>query len=172
MSFRIHAAGSDGFRYTHDNQADDDVFEAAAIISALNASGPSAGGAVEGAADYMLPSVGILDGVQSVASMTMMHSLRSSVDMLGSCSGASRGWISVAPREESLVWADTSSFARYEFYPGDSAGSEFIRMILPALSAANFNNYGTFRSMALALSAYYSHIGNAGRPMIQIQLTH
>jgi len=101
----------------------------------------------------------------------MIELLGSSVDMLGTCSGASRGWISVAPREESVVWADTSSFARYEFYPGSSPGSEFIMMILPALTATGFNNYGAFRSMALALSDYYSHIGGSGRPIIQLQLT-
>ncbi|QYO67707.1 RNA-guided endonuclease InsQ/TnpB family protein [Leptolyngbya sp. 7M] len=43
MSFRIYVSGSNGFRYERNNCADDDVFEAAAVISALNASGPSVG---------------------------------------------------------------------------------------------------------------------------------
>ena len=81
-----------GFRYTRDNQADDDVFEAAAIISALNASGPSVGGVAEGVADYALPFVDTTDGVRAVVSMTFMHMLRTSVDLLGTCTQASNGW--------------------------------------------------------------------------------
>ena len=171
MSFRIHAAGSNGFRYTRDNNPDEDIFEAAAVISALNASGPSVGGAVEGVADYALPSVSVTDGARSIASATFIHMLRDSVDMLATCGGASDGWISVAPRLTHSLWPDTADFARYEFYPGESPGSEFIQMILPALSSTDFNHYGTFRALSIVFSEYYSHLGGSGRPMIQEQLT-
>ena len=172
MSFRIHAAGSRGFRYTRDNQPDDDIFEAAAIISALNASGPSVGGVAEGVADYALPSVDVTDGARAVASMTFLWMLRDAVDLLSTCSRVSQGWISVAPRQENALWADTSAFARYEFSSRDSHGSEFIRTILPALRTTGLNNYGVFRALALAVADYHGHIGQSGPPTMLIQLTH
>lgn len=171
MSFRIHAAGSDGYRYTRDNNPDEDIFEAASVISALNASGPSVGGAVEGVADYVSPSVSVTDGARSVASATFIHMLRDSVDMLATCGGASQGWISVSPRLTHTLWPDTSDFARYEFYPGDSPGSEFIRMILPALGTTDFNHYGTFRALSIVLSDYYHHLNGNGTPTILIHLS-
>lgn len=158
MSFRIHAAGSNGFRYERDNCPDEDMFDAAAVISALNASGPSAGGAVEGAADYFQPSVGLLDGVSSVATTTMTDLLRSTVNFLAMNRNTSRGWISVSSRESSLVWADSTGFARYEFNSDDDPGVEFIRTILPSLRESGFNHYGTFRALSMAITTFDTHI--------------
>lgn len=171
MSFRIHAAGSNGFRYERDNCPDDDVFEAAAVISALSASGPSVGGAVEGAADYLQPSVGVLDGVSSVATTTMTELLRSTVNFLAIGRNTSRGWISVGSRTASAVWADSTGFARYEFYDDDDPGAEFIRTILPSLRESGFNNYGTFRALAMAISLFDSHRPSSGPPTLLIQLS-
>ncbi len=171
MSFRIHAAGSNGFRYERDNCPDEDIFEAAAVISALNASGPSIGGAVEGAADYLLPSVGVLDGVNSVATTSMIELLRSTVNYLAIGRNTSRGWIAVSTRTSSLLWADSTGFARYEFYDDDDAGYEFIRMILPSLTESGFNHYGTFRALAMAISSFDSHMPNSGPPTLLLQLS-
>lgn len=171
MSFTIHAAGSNGFRYDRSNCPDDDIFEAAAVISALNASGPSAGGAVEGVADYYTPSVGVLDGVSSVANTTMIHTLRSSVNFLAMNRNTTRGWITVSSRTSSLVWADSTGVATYYFSADDDAGDEFIRTILPSLRESGFENYGTFRALSMAITAYDGHRPNSGPPTLLIQLS-
>ncbi len=171
MSFRTHAAGSSGFRYERDNCPDEDVFEAAAVISALNASGPSVGGAVEGAADYVLPSVGVLDGVSSVASTEMIHLLRSTVSFLAMNRNTNRGWISVSTRAASAVWADSTGFATYYFLNDADPGGEFIRTILPSMRESGFENYGTFRALAMAITAYDAHRPSSGPPTLLIQLS-
>ncbi|MBK7707425.1 MAG: hypothetical protein IPN69_17980 [Acidobacteria bacterium] len=172
MSFNIFAAGSRGFQYTRENYPDDDVFEAASILSALRSGGPTALGVAEGVADYVVPSEGsaILDGVQAVAQITFLHTLCGAVDQLAMCSGANRGWISVAPRQTHALWPDTNRFARYDFSPGREPGAEFMRCILPILEATGMANYGVLMAMSLALSGYRSHIGSSGTPMIQIEL--
>lgn len=172
MSFNIFAAGVRGFQYTRENCPDDDIFEAASVMSALRAGGPTLQGAGEAVADYVVPSEGsaILDGVQAVAQLTFLHTLCGAVDQLAACSGARNGWISVAPREGHALWPDTNRFARYDFRPGDDPGREFVARILPALEATGMANYGVLRAMSLALSGYRSHIGSSGTPMIQIEL--
>jgi hypothetical protein len=56
MSFRIFAAGTEGFNYSADNCADQDLFQAAEVMNAMRAAGPSPAGIGEGVADYVLPS--------------------------------------------------------------------------------------------------------------------
>lgn len=171
MSFRIYVSGSNGFRYERDNCPDDDVFEAAAVISALNASGPSAGGAVEGAADYLTPSVGVLDGVESIARRTMTDLLRTQVTLLAARRSNSNGWISVSANQDALIGPGPTGFARYEFYNDADPGGEFIRTILPALNSSGFNNYGVFRAIALAVSSFSQHRPSSGPPMMLIQMS-
>lgn len=173
MSFRIHAAGTDGFRYTRDNNPDEDVFQAAEVIATLLSLEPSVEGAVGIAADQVTPSVGAADIVRVGANIEFIHNLRGAVDMLATHSGATRnGWISVAPRQTNLLFPDTTDFTRFEFYQDDtSPGSEFIRQILPVLRTTDFNNYGVFRALGNALWRYEAHIDRAGSPMILIQLS-
>ena len=52
MSFRIFASGTNGFRYSRDGNPDEDIFQAAAVMSAITASGPSAEGVYDGIQDY------------------------------------------------------------------------------------------------------------------------
>ena len=170
MSFRIYVSGSNGFRYERDNCPDDDVFEAAAVISALNASGPSAGGAVEGAADYLTPSVGVLDGVESIARRTMTELQDTGHPFSGGRSN-SNGWISVSANQDALIGPGPTGFARYEFYNDADPGGEFIRTILPALNSSGFNNYGVFRAIALAVSSFSQHRPSSGPPMMLIQMS-
>ncbi len=172
MSFRIYVSGSNGFRYERDDRPDEDVFEAASIISALNASGPSVGGAVEGVADYVTPSVGVLDGLAAAASTSMMHLLRTTVDLLAAERNVRGGWISVSLQRSNLLTPDSSDFAKFDFYPDEAdPGGEFIRTIVRPLSSTGFNHYGTFRAMALAISAYSQHHPSSGPPMLLMQLS-
>jgi hypothetical protein len=175
MSFRVFAAGvgpNGTWNYERDKNPDDDVFEAAAVISAFRASGPSVRGAAEAVADYHVPSdaSAYRDAIRAIATMTFMQTLNNSVCFLAMCRGASNGWISVAPRRSRTLWVDTVGFARYDFSPGNSPGSEFIQTIVPALRATDMNNYGVLRSLSIVLSRYQQHIGDGGTPMIQIQL--
>lgn len=171
MGFRIHAAGSNGFRYTRDDQPDGDIFQAAAIMTALQGLQPSVSSGVQTTIDYYQPNAGEADAARVVAGITFLQLLSDAVDMLGTCAGAGEGWISVSPRQSHTLWPDTSAFARYEFFPGDSPGAEFIQRITPILVSTNMNNYGVLRAMSNALSLYWGHIDISDRPMIQIQLS-
>jgi len=173
MAFRIHAAGSNGFRYERDNNPDNDIFEAASVISTLISLEPSVSGAVGLAADQITPSVSTSDVVRAGANITFITMLRDAVDMLATNRRAHGGWISVAPRQTHTLWPDTSGFVRFDFYSDESsAGSEFIRAILPQLVATELNNYGVFRALALAITRYHTHIGDSATPMLLIHLSH
>jgi len=87
------------------------------------------------------------------------------------CTGAANGSVSVYTCQSHLLWPDNNAFSCYQFIPGDDPGAEFIRMILPGLGRTDFNNYGTFRAIALAISRYNDHIGNSGMPMLRLELT-
>jgi hypothetical protein len=171
MSFRIHAAGTRGFRYTRDNCIDEGDIESAQVIATMQSIEPSVGSLVEVAADQVTPSVSVTDGATAVGRMTLTGLLRNAVDSLGLYAQARDGWIAVSARQVNTLWADTSSFARYEFFPGDSPGAEFIRNIMPALTAADLNDMGVFRAMARALDLYDVHLNGSGRPRILIQLS-
>jgi hypothetical protein len=172
MTFRIHAAGTRGYRYTRDNCPDEGIFQAAEIITALQGLEPNVGSVVETAADQVTPSVSVLDGVRAMGRMEMLQLLKDSVGYLAICDGASDGWIAVAPSQSHTLWPDTTSFARYEFYPGDDPGSEFVQRIIPALTATDLNDMGVFRYMAIALGGYSNVLNEHGRPRILIQLSH
>ncbi|QYO65002.1 hypothetical protein [Leptolyngbya sp. 7M] len=64
-----------------------------------------------------------------------------------------------------------TGFARYDFIAGEDAASEFIRAILPALTASGFNNYGVFRALSGAITAYNEHRPSSGPPMLLMQLS-
>jgi hypothetical protein len=172
MSFRIHAAGNPRFHYTRDNCVDGDIFEAAAIMSALRSAGPSPIGVASGVADYVVPSdaSAMREGLGAIAHMTFLHTLRTAVDLLATCNDARDGWISVYANQSHLLWVDTARIAVYDFTPGDNPSSEFMVKIMPVLTATGMNNFGVLMQMSMALSRYYDRIGTSGRPMIQIQL--
>ena len=172
MSFRVFAAGSGNFHYVRDNNPDMDIFNAASIASALQASGPSVSGVASGVADYYVPSdsSAYSAGVVAIAGMEFAHLMDNAVCFLAMCSGSANGWISVAPRLTHTLWPDTAAFAKYDFTPGDNPGLEFFRKIKPALEATDMNNWGVLRMLALVLSRYKDHIGDSATPMIQIQL--
>lgn len=170
MSFSLYASGTNGFVYERNNCPDDDIFEAAQIIAALNSTSPSAGGVIAGVAEYMLPSVSMLDGVNAVAKMQMMHLLMTNVSLLAQRSNASRGWISVRTEKARILFPPRVSFARYNFNNDDDPGTEFIRTILPALTSTDFNNYGVFRALALAIREFDQCLDSSLPPMIMMFL--
>jgi hypothetical protein len=176
MAFRIFAAGVTSsrttFNYERSRCPDDDVFSAADVASALRASGPGVRGAAEGVADYVVPSDtgAYRAGVQSIAKITFAQLLDTAVGLLAAKSGASEGWISVAPRLDRLLLPNVSRIARYSFSPGDNPGAEFIRTISPALRDTDMHNWGTLRQLAEALGRYELTLDGHGTPMIQIQL--
>lgn len=187
MSFRIYAAGviagSRPFVYTRNNQPDGDIFEAAAVISALRAvSGPSgtvgrtmenvARGAVEAAADYVLPSEASLEreGIRGIARMVFLYTLNNMVTLLAMSSRAHQGWISVYTHQSRWLWADNVGFVSFGLGGRSEPGVEFIREVSPILSDTDMNNYGVLRTMSLALSEYHSRLDRTRPPMINIEL--
>lgn len=171
MSFRVFAAGVPNFHFERDNNPDDDIFEAAEVLNAIRASGPSIEGAASGVAEYVTPN-SYLGAVNALARMEFLHLLKMSVDMLALRPKARQGWIAVAPRESHLLWPDTADFAKYSFSPGSDPGTEFFKKIKGPLKNTGMNNYGVLRMLALVLSMYNNHINDSDPVMIQIQLFH
>lgn len=165
MSFRIFGAGTEGFNYSADNCADQDLFQASEVMNAMRAAGPSPAGVGEGVADYVLPSSEgeARSGIQAhLGTFTRAH-LGDGVTLLASCNQAAQGgWITVA--------ANRRSFARYNFRPNVNPGLEFMQQIMPALTTAHMNNWGVLLQIDRALRMYHLHIHGRGRPMIQIEL--
>lgn len=175
MSFSIHAAGvgrGGGFVYTRRNCADGDIFEAAAIMSALRSSSPTRVGAAEGVASYTVPSESSarMDGIRGIARMEFIHLLQNGVGMLASCEGARQGWLSVTANQSHIAWPATNRIARYNFLPGVNSACEFMQTMMPVLTGTEMNNYGVLRGLAMALNGYYYNIGTTGRPMLLVQL--
>ena len=170
MSFRMFASGTRGFRYTRDDNPDEDIFQAAAVISAINSSGPTVGGVVDGVRDYQGGS-DVLDQTRSLARASFAYQLRNAVDSLAMCPGAANGWISVYTVRTHVLWPDTNAHSCYRFDPGDNPGAEFIRTILPGLSSTGFNHYGAFRAMALTIARYNEHINGEGTPILRLELS-
>jgi len=171
MSFRIHAAGSGGFRYSRSNCIDEGVFTAASIISAMQGLEPSRAGAVQAAADQVLPSApNAWEFAAQAARIEMLNTLDIGVTALAACTGQG-GWISVSPRKTHALWPDTSRFARYDFSPGDSPGSEFVQRILPALRDTDMMNFGVLAQLSNACNLYAGDLPDNATPMLLIELT-
>ncbi len=170
MSFKIFASGSADFHYVRDNNPDDDVFETASIISALQSSGPSVGGAIQGAADYVIPNP-YMTGVQAMARNEFLHLLQNAVSFLAMHPNSSNGWISGSFVEEHLLWGNTGGVARYDFSPGDNPGLEFFQRMKKSMEDSDMNNYGVLRVLALVIARFERHIGPDDSVMLNLQLT-
>lgn len=170
MSFRVFAAGLEDFHYSQNNNADGDVFEAAAVMSAVRSAGAGRIGVASSLASSE-PRV-MRDGIRGIARMNSLQILRIAVTRLATCTGARQGRITVSARRSRLagLWPDASGFARYNFMPNANPCSDFMQRIIPTLEATDMNNYGVLNTLAIVLSDYHAHIGRAGRPMIQIHL--
>jgi hypothetical protein len=173
MSFRIHAAGSGGFRHSRSNCVDEGVFTAAAIMAAMQGFEPSRAGAVQAAADQVLPSApNAFQFAAQAARIEMLNTLDIGVSSLATGTGAG-GWIAVSPRQTHALWPDTSRFARYDFLPGDSPGFEFVQRILPALRETDMMNFGVLAQLSNACNLYAAYLDENGpaTPMLLIELT-
>lgn len=171
MGFSIFAAGTRDFHYSRDNCIDDSDIDMVDLMSKFQTMEPTRMGAAATAIDIAQPSAGIIDLMQTMATMEFLHLLNNAVSFLALKPQASNGWIFVSARESHLLWPDTGGNGEYRFSPGDNPGREFMREIGPALQAADMANWGVLREIALCLSRFDAHIGN-GRPCITIQLSH
>ena len=171
MSFRIHAAGTNGFRYTRDNCLDNNVFQAASIYSALQSGGPTRMGVASGVIDYAQPNASEADGARVVAGLTFLHLVTQAVDLIAADSNTEGGWIAVSCQTSRTLRSDLSGFARYDFHPNESPGSEFVQRVTPALVSTEMNNYGVLFEMSNALSGYQGRSNRSDTPMLLIQLT-
>lgn len=174
MSFRIFASGLGRFQYSNSNCADGDVFEAAALMSALRASGPGLGGAAEGVADYVVPSEAssFRELLRQAARMTFAHYLKMSTTLLATSGRHRNGWIRVHANESNTFWPDTARFVSYDFRPGNSPGAEFVETVAPVLTDTGLNNYGVMREMTIVISRYEQSVSKGETPMLLIQLSH
>lgn len=171
MSFRIFASGSGRFHFERDNCIDDSDIDMVDLVSKFQTMEPTWMGAVTTGIDIVQPSAGIIDLMQSMATREFLHNLSNAVSFLAMCSGSSNGWIAVSVRQTHIAWPDTVAFDKYEFYPGDSPGTEFIRKIRPILSSTDTANWGVMRMIGEVLARYSNHIDSSATPMINIQIT-
>jgi hypothetical protein len=130
---------------------------------------PDGLGAFDSGSALVVP--GADDAARIVGDLTFASMLRDNVNALAMCAQAAQGWISVVARRSRQLGPNMSRFARYEFVPSNSPASDFMRLMLPVLNAVNMNNFGSLRAMAMALGAYFAHIGIQGCPMIQMELS-
>lgn len=172
MSFNIFAAGAGNFHFQQDDCIDDSAFNLMELIGKFQGMEPTWMGAAQTGADIVLPSAGIIDLMKTMATMEMLHMLSNSVCFLAMRGNSSDGWISVAGRESHLLWPDTGGIAKYDFDPGDSPGTEFIKKIGPALKAADLATWGVLRMLAIVLAKFDSNLPDDKPPIINIQLSH
>lgn len=172
MGFSIFASGTDNFHFSKDDCIDDSDIDMVDLISKFQGMEPTWMGAGATAVDIVQPSAGIIDLMQTMATMEFLHLLSNAVCFLAMKQRASTGWIFVAARETHVLWPDTGGNAKYKFYPGDSPGTEFVKKIAPALKEADMANWGVLRMLALVLAKFDNHIADSARPMINIELRH
>lgn len=172
MSFSIFAAGTNKFHFKDPKCFDDKDIDMVDLISKFQTMEPSLMGAGATAVDIVQPSKGIMDLMQTMATMEFLHFLSNSVCFLAMKGGSSNGWISVSATESHLLWPDTGGNGTYKFDPGDSPGTEFIKKIGPALKAADMANWGVLRMLAIVLGKFSNHIDDSSTPMINISLRH
>lgn len=176
MSFRIHAAGSNNFRYTRDNCVDDDIFDAAELLSALQdleqSPGrlvPTVGTAISAGVGYFLPSA-TNNVVRAVAQLESLHTLQTAFASLAVA--ANRGFIDTFARQtRRLRIEDVFVSARYNFVGEDYPTTRFMRTILPILRQTEMNNFGVLLQLSRVLSLYSDHIGDSNNPMLLVNLS-
>jgi hypothetical protein len=171
MGFRIFAAGTDDFHYENPNFVDKSDFDMVQTIAKLQGLDGTAMGVVATGVDFVQPSAGITDLMDTIATTEFLHNLSNAACFLAMCSGAAEGWISVSARETHYLWPDTAGFARYRFSPGESPGSEFLTRVGPVLRNTGMANWGVLLALGNVLGSYSNRIGLSGTPMINIQLT-
>jgi len=173
MSFTLHAAGTGGFRMQRANNADDDVFQAGEVLSAVMSSGPSLGGVARGVADYANPVDDPTDVMRNASRFHTTNMLRNEVTYLANRGGSGGGnaWIAVTTICPRLwPWPDSTTFVNWRMEPEDDAGSRFIRALVPSLETTGFNHFGTFLALYRVVSAYGDHIPDNHVPMLNITL--
>ncbi|HLJ49154.1 MAG TPA: hypothetical protein VKU01_24230 [Bryobacteraceae bacterium] len=168
MSFNVFAAGSGSFHYQKDGFIDGGDFVPMKVVSTLMTMDLSVSGGANAYISYKTP--GITDLMETMATMEFLHTLNDAVCFLAMCADASDGWISLSCTKSHVLWPDTKSFARYNFWPGDNPGAEFIKLIGKGLQDTDFDNWGTLAALSIVLAKYYDQIGQNDRPMINIML--
>jgi hypothetical protein len=172
MGFTIFAAGSKKFHFKREGCIDDSDIDMVDLISKFQTMEPTWMGAGATAVDIVQPSKGIIDLMQTMATMEFLHNLSNAVSFLAMKSGSSDGWIFVSATQSHLLWPDSGGNAKYKFDPGISPGTEFIKKIAPALKEADMANWGVLRMLGIVLAKFSHHIDDSTSPIINIQLSH
>lgn len=177
MSFRIHAAGTGGFRHDREGIDFGDVYEFADGLSRMYsvtggvrsfASG-EATGAVE---DVVVGDSALRRSLNAMGQLVGANLLREMVILLAATRTPVR--ISVAARREGMIFTE-SAFREVVIYADDMQPAvEFFRAISPALQAAEMNTFGVMSAIARVLSEFMAHPchrGGDGQYRVLIQLS-
>ena len=177
MSFSIYAAGTRGYRFRRQNQPDEDMFQAASVISAVQGMEPTAGGVAGAAIELGRDQVGLgtpnaMDAARILGRTVFVNGVVETVDMLCARNGDRPGWIYVSCSQSHLLWPATTAHTNYGLdFRGDGVGRDFVRHLVPVLTATGFNHYGSFRALYLALNGYDAVLQDSDLVMITINLS-
>ncbi|MGP0019938.1 MAG: hypothetical protein ACLPHP_15310 [Candidatus Sulfotelmatobacter sp.] len=174
MSFDVFASGSGGFHYQRDRVVDGDDFDALKIASELQAMDPTKLGAADAVRGHFL-SKDMTDAISAIAQREFLYSLNEQVDLLSIRGGAADRVITVTAKQKHAVWPDTIRYAEYAFNPGNSPGTEFVRVIAQSLDDTGLKTWGVLMALTIVLSKFSEHLDSCDASVltkINIFLTH
>ena len=172
MGFTIFAAGAPKFNFRKEGCIDGADIDTVDLISKFQTMEPTWMGAGATAVDIVQPSKGIIDLMQTMATMEFLHNLSNAVSFLAMHPLSDDGWIFVSARQSHTLWPDTGGNAKYRFQPGISPGAEFIKKISPALKEADMADWGVLRMLGIVIAKYSHSVGTNTTPIINIELSH
>lgn len=176
MSFSIYASGTRGYRFRRQGQPDEGMFQAAAVLSAIQGREPTVGNAVGAGFELAREAAGYNPGANDAARIlartVFVNGVSDTVDMLCAKNADRPGWIYLSCNQSHLLWPDTTAQTNYPLdHRGEGPGRDFVRTIVPVLTATGFNHYGSFRAIYLALTGYDGVLQDSDLVMITINLS-
>ncbi|QZH75479.1 MAG: hypothetical protein JY451_02350 [Erythrobacter sp.] len=176
MSFRIHAAGTGGFRHQRNWTDEGDVYD---LASAMSLAASTSGGVRGVATEYGTSRVlGLTDATsdspvqratRTVGTLTCMHTLNDAFTL--ALAERSRMQIAVTAQSPSSMpfFPDVGGHLRYTYDSRDNF-YDFMCDLTPKLEAANLNRFTVLCALAEAF-ALWPHHGTRGIAMLVVQLT-
>jgi len=164
MSIRVHAVGTDGFRYTRDSYELGDVYNLASLLSIASTTDPIGTGFSAG--EQVAGGNAINEGTEAVATITARYQFAGAVTML---LARHSGLIFFLAAHEDNWLADNS-----DCLPPTRLRSldawDLINDINDVLATANLNCFGALEALTGVFSNFDSHRPRPTR--LNVTLTH
>jgi len=169
MSIRIHAAGSDGFRYEDDALPFQDVYNLASALSVISA-GPPPNVAAAAAESQISPGSPTTQATAAVAHMSSMQVFRGGIIAL--LADIPRPILSITAYQSHLIGADSSERMPESLVRSHDAHS-LMRDIDRVLKPVELNTTGALFGLGTVFSRFVSRRPKQTRPArLQVTLSH